>query len=191
MVDGTCRVDGCERPLRKLQMCTLHYQRFKRLGQTDLPARPTAEERFWAHVEKTENCWLWTAGCDAHGYGQFGIGRKVIYVHRFAYELLIGPIPATYRIDHRCHNTVCVNPQHLRLATIKQNAENMRAARRDSTTGIRGITPFSGRWRAEVRHNRRNYHVGVFSSIEDAEAAVIAKRNELFTHNDLDRQEAV
>jgi hypothetical protein len=31
------------------------------------------------------------------------------------------------------------------------------------------------------------YHVGYFADIADAEAAVIARRSELFTHNDLDR----
>ena len=36
--------------------------------------------------------------------------------------------------------------------------------------------------------NGKRHHVGYFTTVQDAEAAVIAKRNELFTHNDLDRQ---
>jgi len=44
-----------------------------------------------------------------------------------------------------------------------------------------------GKWRAEVTHHGRKFHVGLFASIDEAEAAVIAKRNELFTHNAADR----
>jgi hypothetical protein len=39
-------------------------------------------------------------------------------------------------------------------------------------------------------HFRRLLHVGLFLTIAEAEAAVIAKRNELFTHNDMDRRAA-
>lgn len=30
-------------------------------------------ERFWSKVEKTEGCWLWTAGRIPEGYGQFAL----------------------------------------------------------------------------------------------------------------------
>ncbi|XWX91267.1 HNH endonuclease [Salmonella enterica] len=30
-------------------------------------------------------------------------------------------------VDHKCHNTLCVNPSHLRLVTPKQNSENREA----------------------------------------------------------------
>ncbi len=35
-----------------------------------------------------------------------------------------------------------------------------------------------------MRHNKVGYHVGYFDSLEEAGAAVLAKRNELFSHND-------
>jgi hypothetical protein len=173
----------------------MHYQRVRQHGTTELPPRPprpTPEDRFWSKVEKTDTCWHWTAGCDARGYGQIGIGSsKVVYVHRFAYELLVGPIPDGHQVDHVCHNTVCVNPDHLRPATLKQNQENLKGARRNSKTGVRGVIPFRGRYRAEVRHKGKGIHVGVYDTLAEADAAVTAKRNELFTHNDLDRGESV
>jgi len=46
----------------------------------------------------------------------------------------------------------------------------------------------SGRWRATVGHCGKQYRVGMFLDIADAEAAVIAKRNELFTNNNADRR---
>ena len=38
----------------------------------------TAEERFWTKVEKTPECWLWTAGVTSLGIGQFRVAGKMI-----------------------------------------------------------------------------------------------------------------
>jgi hypothetical protein len=83
-----------------------------------------------------------------------------------------------------------VRPDHLRPATQKQNQENLSGARSDSKTGVRGVCWDKRRrkWRAQVGHNGTVIYVGNFSSIAEAEAAVIARRNELFTHNALDRK---
>jgi hypothetical protein len=43
------------------------------------------------------------------------------------------------------------------------------------------------KWQGRVRHNGKTYHAGVFETVDEAEVAVIALRNELFTHNLLDR----
>ena len=154
----------------------------------------TAESRFWAKVDQGGDggCWLWLAALSEHGYGRLGRGGKrggVVLAHRFAYELLVGPIPEGMSIDHRCHNPTCVNPEHLRPATHKQNLENRAGARADSSSGVRGVfwEKRRGCWTARVRHNQKTHHVGSFSTLEEAEAAVVAARNERFTHNDLDR----
>lgn len=147
------------------------------------------ETRFWAKVDKTDGCWLWTAAT-VNGYGYFGTKRpKTVYAHRFAYELLVGPIPPEMELDHvRCAKN-CVRPDHLRLVTSGQNNENHHGARADSKTGVRGVSlcKQTGRWVGYVGHKGKQYNVGRFVRIEDAEAAVIAKRNELHTHNDADR----
>jgi hypothetical protein len=93
------------------------------------------------------------------------------------------------QIDHQCHRRDCVNPSHLRPVTRKQNQENRAGAQRRSRSGIRGVYWDSRdqRWRGGVRHNGRHVTVGGFDTAEAAEAAVIAKRCELFTHNDGDR----
>jgi hypothetical protein len=73
----------------------------------------------------------------------------------------------------------------------KQNKENLRGASKNSKSGARGVWwhKSSNRWQARVGHDGKQVHVGYFGTIAEAEAeaAVIAKRNELFTHNDLDR----
>lgn len=153
--------------------------------------RTPMEERFWAKVEKTDTCWNWTASTVA-GYGQLKIDGRPIRAHRISYELMVGPIPAGMFVDHRCHQRACVNPEHLRLATPKQNVENQRGAMSNSTTGLRGVYWIKDHqsWRAQVMHNGELIYLGYYSNKEDANAAVVAKRNELFTHNDADRRAA-
>lgn len=60
-------------------------------------------ERFWARVEKTETCWLWTGVPDKYGYGRFAVAGKTFKAHRIGYEIQIGPIPDGLTLDHRCH----------------------------------------------------------------------------------------
>lgn len=152
-------------------------------------------QRFWAKIDKRgpDECWEWTAFRHPTGYGKFGVREdgkpRVVGAHRVAYQEAHGSVPDGKLVDHRCHTRHCVNPSHLRLATYKQNNENRQGARRDSASGVRGITWDKVRkaWKAYVGHLGRQVHVGYFPTLEEASAAVTAKRNELFTHNNLDR----
>lgn len=74
-------------------------------------------ERFWSKVDKTGDCWLWQAGLASTGYGQFNSGSA----HRFAYELVKGPIPEGLQIDHLCRNRKCVRPEHLEAVSCREN----------------------------------------------------------------------
>lgn len=152
------------------------------------------EQRFWDKVNKSGECWEWTAFKGRNGYGQIGRGKDspikgTVLAHRLSYEMANGAIPEGAVIDHMCHNKGCVNPAHLQAVTQKQNSENQHGASRSTTTGVRGVFVHktTGKFEAKVRHNGRLHHVGLFVALEDAEAAVIAKRNELFTNNLEDR----
>jgi hypothetical protein len=75
---------------------------------------------FWAKVNKTDGCWEWTRG-KSWGYGVHTSGGKRHKAHRFAYELLVGPIPGGLTLDHLCRNRGCVNPTHLEPVTNREN----------------------------------------------------------------------
>lgn len=157
-----------------------------------LNPQPTPEERFWGRVEKTDTCWNWTGYMRAGGYGGVRIDGVLRSAHRLSYEVANGPIPEGMYLDHICHNTACVRPDHLRPVTTKQNGENRRGPASNNTSGILGVSwnKRARKWEGHVGHNGKSHHAGSFDYIGDAEAAVIALRLELFTHNDKDRRTA-
>lgn len=148
--------------------------------------KKTVEERFWSKVDKTGDCWLWTASCYSSGYGQFWRDGGWVLAHRLAFEWAHGEIPEGMQVDHRCFHRNCVRPNHLRLVTHAQNQQNRRGAQSNSTTGVRGVywSKRHRKYEAQVGLNGKRYHVGLFDTLEEAKAAVIAKRKELFTHDD-------
>lgn len=150
------------------------------------------EPRFWAKVDKSGECWEWTAGL-RDGYGSFKEGTKgrTHSSHRLSYELTVGPIPQGMLIDHRCRNKRCVRPEHLRPVTRKQNGEHRAGPGRNSKTGILGVHQLkNGFYVATVGHNGKHAHGGRFTTLEEAAVAVKALRLQLFTHNDVDRKTA-
>jgi hypothetical protein len=94
----------------------------------------TREQRFWQKVDRSGNCWIWLAGTFRCGYGQFGIdGGRKISAHRYAYELIKGPIPKTLELDHLCRTPACVNPAHLEPVTHQENMLRIRKANASKT----------------------------------------------------------
>lgn len=82
------------------------------------------EIRFWQNVNGQagpDGCWPWIGKLNADGYGLFTGSRRRVRAHRFAYELLVGPIPDGLVLDHLCRNPCCVNPTHLEPVTIREN----------------------------------------------------------------------
>jgi hypothetical protein len=85
----------------------------------------SAESRFWAKVQKTDGCWLWTA-CVVRRYGQFGVSSGVrMRAHRYSWELVHGAVPDGLWVLHRCDNPLCVNPEHLFLGDVGVNSRDM------------------------------------------------------------------
>lgn len=86
----------------------------------------TPEQRFWAKVDKTDGCWLWTASTTAKGYGQLQVRPGVMSsAHRYSYTIHNGVIPDGLHILHTCDNPRCVRPDHLFLGTNKDNSRDM------------------------------------------------------------------
>lgn len=196
-----CTVEECGRKVSRREYCDQHYRRFRKYGDPTygyVQRCSSPEEAIQTYIEQVGDCIEWTGYRDPNGYGHImamrpETGKETSWLtHRYAWTLANGPIPGGMEIDHECHNHACLNLAHLRLATRKQNAENRRGAQSDSRSGVRGVKwdPRGHVWVAHVTHYGRTHYVGRFTSIEQADAAVRAKRNELFTHNTMDRKAA-
>lgn len=114
--------------------------------------RKTTEQRFWEKVDKSGDCWLWTAGKNHAGYGSFYVFPKIIELaHRLSWIMAYGgPIHQSTFICHRCDNPACVRPDHLFKGTQLDNMRDMGRKGR----GRRILTP------EQIREIKRRCEAG-------------------------------
>lgn len=88
-----------------------------------------------ALTEKTRECLAWPWAKNKAGYAVCYNPGSSSLGNRLACELAHGPPPTPrHYAAHSCHNTSCVNPNHLRWATSKEN----NADKVDNGTSNRG-----------------------------------------------------
>ena len=83
--------------------------------------RPIEERLSENFVVDESGCHVWTAGKCRSGYGRIRFGSSIKQAHRIAYELKFGPIQEGLCLDHLCRNRSCINPDHLRPVTWREN----------------------------------------------------------------------
>lgn len=139
----TCSIEGCTKKYEARGWCHAHYMQWRRHGDPlqkaldpDLNPIQRFEQKY--RLNPKTGCWEWFAYRNPKGYGQFGFEGRMQPAHRVAYKLLVGEIPEGLEVDHLCHNTSCVNPEHLEAVTARVN--NHRRIRSWGKVGIRYIS---------------------------------------------------
>lgn len=125
---------------------------------------------------ETLNQWRWSLLNTGRGYVVRGTEtdgvQKMIYLHR---QIMGEPDGL---VDHKDLDTLNNQRHNLRVATRSQNGQNRAGAPSNSTTGVRGVCWYKkGRcWRAYSKLNQKQFHLGYFDTIDEAEAVVLKWR---------------
>lgn len=158
----SCKIAGCGKPAHRKGYCAAHYTRMKRHGDPHKTLRtPPGETSEWIKGllkgDLPETCVEWPFGCGGDGYGIMRVDGQVVRAARYILSKHTGVrLDSPLHVAHKpvvCHNTKCVNPSHLRWATV---AENVRDQTADGTK-TRGTTvPGCKLDEAKVREIRRS-----------------------------------
>ena len=109
--------------------------------------RDTFDQQY--RVDEITGCFVWLRGRKGKeakkggGYGCFRLNGRTVGAHCFAWERVHGPIWPGLQVSHKCHNTLCVNVDHMCLETNEENqargAAALRRAKKLTVDAVRDI----------------------------------------------------
>ncbi|MEY5100664.1 MAG: hypothetical protein RJA36_3383 [Pseudomonadota bacterium] len=109
----------------------------------------------------------------ADGRVYIGIDGGLFKAHRLAWIYVHGALPP-HGIDHIDGNPQNNRIANLRAATQAENMQNLRAAHRDSATGLLGVQGKRGRWIARLLVRGARFERGPFNTPQEAHEAYLA-----------------
>ncbi len=117
-------------------------------------------------------------------YVRVGFKGKYYLIHRFIWAWHGNSLEPNQDIDHIDGDGLNNRIENLRPTSRKQNLENTKSAHKDSKSGEKGVSWRKDRekWEAQIQHNGKKIHLGLYESIDDAIAARIAAEKKYFTH---------
>lgn len=128
-----CAVKECKKPRKAKGYCQKHYERFLRHGDPEAhvpDTTPAGEQSRWIHEHSkwtSDDCLPWPYKRNEQGYGVTRWDGRKIGAHRAMCIVVNGSPPSEeHQTAHSCGNghEGCVNPNHLRWATPKENAQD-------------------------------------------------------------------
>ena len=112
-------------------------------------------------------------------YWQVRLGGKTYKRARVVYLIEHGQWPSPC-VDHINGDSLDDRPENLRAATYRQNAQNQ-MPRQNKASGLpQGVSPYKGKFRAQIQIDGKRRVIGQFDNPENASAAYQTARKEAF-----------
>lgn len=101
---------------------------------------------YFAQDTTGKECWEWAGPVTGRSRNRprFDYLGDHASGHRYAYTYFVGEIPDGMELDHLCHNSMCVNPNHLEHVTPEENKRRHKAWLRETITHCPYGHPYSG-----------------------------------------------
>ena len=117
-------------------------------------------------------------GIRPEGYIRLRLQGQNEYAHRIAWVIMTGESPPP-QIDHR--NSIKSDNRwtNLRAATPALNRENVREARKDSSSGLLGAMPNKSGFMARIRVRGSIHYLGTFKTAAEAHNVYINAKRKL------------
>ena len=136
----------------------------------------------WNNTEKILN----TVTNKNNGYVYIGLkdddgNRKTLSVHRLVAKNFVDNPDNKNEVDHIDGNKINNNVNNLRWSTHTENNRN-KAPQRNNTSGYSGITWMTrkNKWRVRIKVDKKELHLGLYSSFDDAVRVRKEKEKEYF-----------
>lgn len=92
--------------------------------------------------------------------------------HRLAWLYMTGYWPKKW-IDHINHIKDDNRFENLRDVTWSVNQHNLSGAKKTNQSGFLGVSPYKGKWVAQIQKNKTKQHIGVYETPEQAHSAYL------------------
>ena len=102
-------------------------------------------------------------------------------IHRLVAEAFILNLTNLPCVDHKDRNSLNNHLSNLRWCTRKENQQNM-SKRKNTSSVFKGVyfNKKANRWRARIKHNGHQIHLGYFTDESEAGRAYDRKASEIF-----------
>lgn len=149
---------------------------------------PETGEFFWIVPRKGRKLGARAGGIDLGGHRVIGIDGKLYRAARLAFLYMTGEWPKNH-VDHINGIRDDDSWANLRDVTNKENARNARTGSNNSSGHI-GVSrhPMSTKWRAHIKVDGRQIHLGMWDSFADAVNARKAAEQKYGFHRNHGRQ---
>ena len=114
-------------------------------------------------------------GSDRGGYSVIDVNGRQYLAHRLAFLLMTGEWPAE-DVDHINGVKDDNRWSNLRAVSRRINMQNLRAAQKNSKTGLLGVTKHQGRYMASIEVSGQRKFIGYFDCPHVAHAAYVAAK---------------